>query len=68
MRINVIAMLLRFEVLPDEAHPQQMVVKLILNGLATAPDLLGPDDIPVKLMRHLQRIRRNTNLKPANTH
>lgn len=68
MRIYVIAMLLRFEVLSDEAHPQQMIVKPILYGLATASDLLSPDDILVKLMRDLQRIRRNSNLKPADTH
>ena len=68
MRIYVIAMLLRFEVLIDEANPQQMIVKPILYGLATASDLLSPDDILVKLMRDLQRIGRNSNLKPADTH
>lgn len=68
MRIHVIAMLLRLEALANEAHPQQMVIKPILDGLATATDLFSPDDFLVELMRDLQRIRRNSNLKSAHTH
>ena len=68
MRINVIAMLLRLEILPNEANPQQMIVELILYGLSCAADFLGPDDLLVKLVRDLQRIRRNSDFKPADTH
>ena len=61
-------MLLRLEILPNEANPQQMIVELILYGLPCAADFLGPDDLLVKLVRDLQRIRRNRDFKPADTH
>ena len=68
MHIHVIAVLLRFEVLANEADPQQMIVELILYGAATATDFFRPDDLLVELMRDLQRIGRNRNLKFADTH
>lgn len=68
MHIYVIAMLLRFELITNKANSQQMIVEPILNGLASAADFLSFDDPQVKLMRDLQGIGGNGDLKLADTH